>query len=427
MIRILTQPIAAIVTFAFLGRVTAIVTRLHIIPFFPELMERFDLTYAHMGILYSAFFVAYGLLLIPMGFAVDRYSPRLLFGIGWLTAGLGIAAVAWAPTYGWMLAARMIESVGVSMLYPASMKLVAVGATPEQRGKAVGLLEAGAGVGMLLAVSAAPALTAWFSLPVVFTLAALLSLPALLALRLLPDGRPRAAAAGGAPARSETPAQTQPGAGPQPDAPARALDLARQPRFWYYAVQAMMAMAVVNGVVGWLPTYLKLSATGPVISGLTMALITGGQVLSALPAGSLSDLLGRRTPVIHLGSALMVLFPLAALFGLATGPVLLLLALLIGMGIGFSGVSMGALGTELFGRRWAGTVISTAAAAAQASSALAGVLFGWIADQTGSFTSIWMLCLAIMLVRWITTNLMHEPAASRPALRPRLTPSIRQI
>ncbi|MFZ5817470.1 MAG: MFS transporter [Bacillota bacterium] len=396
---------------AFLGRITAIAARLHIIPFFPEFMERFDLTYAQMGLLYSAFFLAYGICLVPMGIAADRFSPRLLFAAGWGVAGLGIASFAWAPSFGWLLAARILAGVGVASLYPATFKLIATHISSEKRGKAMGLLEVGAGMGMLLTVTAAPALIAWLPLPVIFLATGGLALPAIVALLALPE----------APA----PPRTAPAAAPQA-APgiARGSELLRQPRFWFYLLQTLLVMATINGLIGWFPTYLQQLGIEKVGVGLAMGLINVGQMGAAWPAGGISDRIGRRTPVIHTGSALLILLPLALLFGASGATLLMVLATLYGMGIGISGVPTGTLGTELFGRRWAGTVSSAAAACSMIASSATGTLFGWIVDA-GGFTPIWILISAMLLLRILLTALIGEGVQPAPAPAPgRLQPAL---
>src|SRR5690606_23620252 len=74
-------------------------------------------------------------------------------------------------------------------------------------------------------------------------------------------------------------------------------------RYWL-TLTTTLGLVAANGLLGWVPTYLtdelgQDRATAGLITGLILA----GQVLGVYPAGIVSDRIGRRKPVLYVGTA----------------------------------------------------------------------------------------------------------------------------
>jgi MFS family permease len=78
------------------------------------------------------------------------------------------------------------------------------------------------------------------------------------------------------------------------------------------------------------------------------------------------------------------------------------------------------LTTEVFGIGRAGIAVSLNLAFGQIASTISGVLFGYILDATGSFTTVWIVGLAVAALGIVpAVALRHlEPAAGSGAARP---------
>lgn len=379
------------------GRYLAFVARLNIVPFYPELMARFATTYTGAGALLSAFFLGYIASLIPAGSAADRWPPDRQIVLGFLVMAASGAVVAMAASYGWALAARVAVGLSVAMVYTASLKLVATSFARETRGRAVGVMEMSTGLGMLTALTVLPVLSQWTDYRHL-----LLSLPVLCVgvLAFFPFIRPTHAAASHGPDRAV--------------APLRAL-LDRN--LAYITVTALLGLFIVTGVLGWLPTHLTqglgyTKAGAGVVNGVVLA----GQMLGVYPAGSLSDRLRRRLPFIFAGTLVLI----GAVLGLIVvrgGIAMYALAFVLGLGLSCSVTPLTILTMELYGTERAGVISAVAVASAQAGSGLAGVLFGWVLDQTGQFTAIWLVAAALGVLRLVTISRIRENPPAGVAVR----------
>ncbi|MEM1125274.1 MAG: MFS transporter [Bacteroidota bacterium] len=78
-----------------------------------------------------------GLILIG-GALGDRYGRTRVFAWGLGIVGVATAACAWAPSAGWLIAARAVQGVGAALLVPGSLALLRAFFPPEERGAAIG-------------------------------------------------------------------------------------------------------------------------------------------------------------------------------------------------------------------------------------------------------------------------------------------------
>lgn len=97
----------------------------------------------------DAYTVALASLLITSGALADRFGRRRVFRIGLTVFGLASVACALAPTVATLIAARVVQGVGASMLNPVALAIVAHTMTdPRERAKALGFWGALFGISM---------------------------------------------------------------------------------------------------------------------------------------------------------------------------------------------------------------------------------------------------------------------------------------
>ena len=80
----------------------------------------------------------------------DRVGRRRTFQVGLAVFGLGSLLCSLAPSVGWMIAARAVQGVGGTMLNPVAMSIITNVFPPEERGRAIGVWAAIAGVALPL-------------------------------------------------------------------------------------------------------------------------------------------------------------------------------------------------------------------------------------------------------------------------------------
>lgn len=131
----------------------------------PGIMKEFDISETRMGMVYSAFFLGYALMMIPGGHLADRLGPwRTLIGMG-LGAGLftGLTGLGTRPGLGSFLGVipsllliRFLTGIVTAPLYPSCGRMNANWFPMQQQGFVWGLVASGAGIGSALSPSVFP-------------------------------------------------------------------------------------------------------------------------------------------------------------------------------------------------------------------------------------------------------------------------------
>lgn len=113
----------------------------------PQLMGAAALTPAEVGLLTSAYFLAFALAQLPVGLALDRYGPRRVQFAMLLLATFGTLAFAGGSTFGQMLAARTLMGLGFAGCFMAAVKAVSTWVAPARLPSVQGYLIAAGGLG----------------------------------------------------------------------------------------------------------------------------------------------------------------------------------------------------------------------------------------------------------------------------------------
>lgn len=88
----------------------------------PELMHELSITAAGLGLLTSAYFLAFGLFQLPLGLLLDRFGPRRVEAGLLLVAAAGCAVFALGTTLQALALGRALIGLGVSACLMASFK-----------------------------------------------------------------------------------------------------------------------------------------------------------------------------------------------------------------------------------------------------------------------------------------------------------------
>ena len=134
----------------------------------------------------TAYLLGFTVAMPLLGRAGDVYGYRRLYLGAMLLFGAGSAAVALAPSLGWLIAARVVQAVGGGALVPAAIALAGEGLPPARRAIVFGIVGAAAEAGGVLGPLYGGLIVDWIgwrwvfwsNLPVVAVLAvALLGMP----------------------------------------------------------------------------------------------------------------------------------------------------------------------------------------------------------------------------------------------------------
>lgn len=123
----------------------------------PTIMEDFGVTYATVQWLSNGYMLISGVLIPASAFFVTRFNTKPLFIVatGIFTVGTLLASVS--PNFGVLLAGRMIQAMGASVMSPLLMNVMLVSFPIEKRGTAMGFF----GLVMMAAPAIGPTLSGY--------------------------------------------------------------------------------------------------------------------------------------------------------------------------------------------------------------------------------------------------------------------------
>jgi MFS family permease len=287
------------------------------------------------------------------GWMSDRLGRRTSMVVSIAAFSLGNAVCAFAPGYGWLLAARAFAGLGIGGAWGAGQAMLGETFPPALRGRYGALAQSGAPVGLGLATIVGSFLAPSLGWRTIFLLSAA-PLLALLAWKRFPESdlwleHRRRLNAGGPEVRDRRPILAQ----------LVGADLAGL--FGKAFVLTILNMSAYWFAVVWLPRYLQkdrgLSIFG---SGWWTLTFVAGSLLGYLTFGRISDAIGRRrafalySAITALGLVMVTLFWDV----LASRPAVGLACMLIaGVGTG-TWSCYGAYFSELFPTRVRGAAMS---------------------------------------------------------------------
>ncbi|HVF63660.1 MAG TPA: MFS transporter [Casimicrobiaceae bacterium] len=121
----------------------------------PELTGELGLTAASLGLLTSAYFLAFGLMQIPVGILLDRFGPRRVEPVLLLIAATGALIFAFADGLTTLTVGRAIIGAGVCACLMAPLKGIAMWYPAERQASLAGWMMVAGGIGALAATAPA--------------------------------------------------------------------------------------------------------------------------------------------------------------------------------------------------------------------------------------------------------------------------------
>ncbi|CAD6549502.1 putative L-galactonate transporter [Paraburkholderia kirstenboschensis] len=113
--------------------------------------EELHLSAAQMGLLLSAFSLAYAFAQLPVGALLDRFGSRVVLGLGMLVWSLAQVAGGFIQTLNHFLAARIVLGIAEAPLFPAGAKVVNEWFAVRERGAPTGTFISSSTIAPMLA------------------------------------------------------------------------------------------------------------------------------------------------------------------------------------------------------------------------------------------------------------------------------------
>src|SRR6202140_5469008 len=91
----------------------------------PELTASLGISASSLGLLTSAYFVAFAAMQLPAGMLLDRYGPRRVEPVLLTIAGCGALGFAWSDGLAGLAVSRALIGIGVSVCLMAPLTAIA--------------------------------------------------------------------------------------------------------------------------------------------------------------------------------------------------------------------------------------------------------------------------------------------------------------
>ncbi len=159
----------------------------------PDLIHDLGLSAADLGLLTSAYFLAFGLFQIPLGILLDHFGPRRTEAVLLLVAAVGAVIFGAAESVGGLLFGRALIGLGVSACLMAAFTAFALWFRGERLPFVNGIQLAAGGLGGLAATAPVEALLQYTDWRGLFTIMAVLATAAAALIYFVVPERPRSA------------------------------------------------------------------------------------------------------------------------------------------------------------------------------------------------------------------------------------------
>ena len=168
-------------------------------PMFPLLQAEFGISFAALGSVVAAFFLASGIGQTFVGVAVDRWGGRRVLAFGMASLAAATGALAFVPSFWMFLPLAVVAGLGNSVFHPADFAILATRVHPNRTGRAFSIHAFGGTLGYVVSPLLLSLLGFWLGWRVALTVAAIYGLAqasfVFLARDLLGEGAASAAAA----------------------------------------------------------------------------------------------------------------------------------------------------------------------------------------------------------------------------------------
>jgi MFS family permease len=134
----------------------------------PAIGSDFNLDPVIMGWVTSAYLLTAAVCIIPFGKIADMYGRKRLFVLGTIifTGGSLLAALSWSGYV--LIAARIVQGLGGSLIFATSIAIVTAVFPPGERGQAIGIITATVYAGLSIGPFLRGILTQHFGWPSIF-------------------------------------------------------------------------------------------------------------------------------------------------------------------------------------------------------------------------------------------------------------------
>ena len=151
------KPPYGMIAILFIGAFVALLNNTLLNVALPTIMVEFDVKPSVVQWLTTGYMLINGILIPASAFFIQKFTNRKLFLTAMMLFTLGTILAMLAPSFGVLVAARMIQASGSAMMMPLLMNVMLTAFPIERRGTAMGIF----GLVMITAPAIGPTLSGW--------------------------------------------------------------------------------------------------------------------------------------------------------------------------------------------------------------------------------------------------------------------------
>jgi ACS family D-galactonate transporter-like MFS transporter len=351
----------------------------------PLLEDELHLSNTQIGVLITAFFWTYTVILAFSGWIVDRLDVNWVLAAGFTLWSLATAATGLVHGFAFLMGVRMLLGAGESVAFPSYSKMIALNVPQQNRGIANALIISGMSLGPAVGTYACGISMARYGWRPVFIFIGLASL-----VWLVPWVWYK-------PANREARADSRNGAS--------TAEILGQRNFWATACGQFCCNYPFYFLIVWLPLYLvrERHFTMPQMAKEAALYYIVYAAVSPL-VGWTADLFVRdgvdpsvvRKTGMGIGHVLVAGGVLAC--NAADARISFAGLMVMGVGSGFVGPNIYVFAQTLAGPAVAGKWAGLQTCVGNLAGVVVGPLTGWIVDRTGHFGSAFAVCAGVELM-----------------------------
>jgi ACS family hexuronate transporter-like MFS transporter len=369
----------------------------------PLVQKEFQLDNAQLGMLFSAFYVTYGISVGLIGEVIDRVSIRVSFAVivAWWSLATGLTALS--RTFWQLFGFRMLLGIGEAGNWPATARLVSMYIPPNERTLANSIYMGGGSLGLVIVQPLLVWLSIAYGWRAGFMIIGGISIFWIIAWLLW--------------FRSENIQHLQRHDLTHQDQRGSWRDVLRLPRFWGLIVASFFGNACLYFLMNWLPTYLVQDRGfqfNMVLGGVVIVPFIGLDLGYIVSGFGVLRLTRRGTPVERARKTVLISAALLMAASMALTPLVVndAISLLVLFG-GTLGMAAWNSNYLCFVEELSPRKVSAVAGAIGSAGAFAGAitlwLFGIVSQAAGSFTPVFMIVAAMICIATAGILLSREP------------------
>ncbi len=333
------------------------------------------LSYTESGALMSAYFTGYMVGQIPWGILADRYGSRRVMAVSVFGVSVATVLFGFGTDFLSLVVTRFLAGLLGAGVFVPSVRLIAGWYEARERGTALGLLNVGGSIGLIVVTWVSPLLAMSYGWRLSIIIQGMIGVgSSLLIWFFLSDGVKGRGISGSA-----------------------VVSALRQRSFWVLAVAQFIRLGSYYTFLAWLPLLLREDyGLDVLLVGTAMSLFNLAGMVSNPAGGLLADVVGEKR--VLMGCFLLLAVNVYTFTILPGGTLILIASFILGWLINFVRSPAFTIIPRLFGAETAGSLSGLHNTFASLGALALPLMLGVVKDTTASYDIGWLTLSSLMII-----------------------------